>query len=158
MTSPSARPTPGQLPLAVPATIVVVDTDAFSKVFVRPTGTGAAQVEVAALKLRLQGKIAVIATQTLAELQAWPLLRGWGTARSAKLTQLLNGTTTVPVTRDVVDAFVALTVQCKATGHALAANQHVADRWVAATAVALDRPLLALDQIYVGAPGLPLLP
>ena len=141
----------------LPSTVVVVDTDAFSKVFVRRTRSADAQAESAALKRRLQGRIVVIATQTRAELKAWPLVKGWGASERARLEELLDGTTTVPVSEDVVDAFVALTVQCQAAGHALARKDHVADRWVAASAVALDRPLLALDRIYENAPGLTLL-
>ncbi len=72
--------------------------------------------------------------------------------------QILGGTTVVPVTRDVVDAFVTLTVESRTQGHALAQKQHVADRWVAATAIALARPLLALDGVYREAPRLTLLP
>ena len=64
----------------------------------------------------------------------------------------------VLVSREVVDAFVSLTVECRAVGHPVAQKQHVADRWVAATAVALDRPLLALNRVYAEMPRLNLLP
>lgn len=113
---------------------------------------------MAALKLRLQGRIVVVATQTRAELKAWPLLKGWGATQRARMNQILSSTSTVPVTEDVVDAFVALTVRCQHAGHALAQKEHVADRWVAASAIALARPLLALDRIYEGTPDLELLP
>jgi predicted nucleic acid-binding protein len=141
---------------ALPSTVVVVDTDAFSRMFVQRSRS--AEPASTALRRRLQGKIVVIATQTRAELKAWPLLKSWGSSRRARLDVLLAGTSTVPVTDDVIEAYVALTVQCRAAGHALAGKDHVADRWVAASAVALDRPLLALDRIYENAPALTLLP
>jgi predicted nucleic acid-binding protein len=138
--------------------VVVVDTDAFSKVFIRQPRSAEAHADMAALKLRLQGRIVVVATQTRAELKAWPLLKGWGAAQRARLDEILSSTSTVPVTEDVVDAFVTLTVRCQRTGHALAQKDHVADRWVAASAMAIDRPLLTLDGVYQGAPDLALLP
>ncbi|MGH3565222.1 MAG: hypothetical protein ACRDRH_04160 [Pseudonocardia sp.] len=63
----------------------------------------------------------------------------------------------MPVTDDVVAAYVDLSVACRSAGHALHQKVHVADRWVAATAIALDRPLLSLDGVFAAAPGLRLL-
>ena len=142
----------------LPSTIVVIDTDAFSMIYVRRARSAEAQTELNALKRRLQGRIVVIGTQTRAELMAWPLLRDWGPSERARLDEIVRRTTTVPVSDDVVNAFVGLTVECQRGGHALAQKDHVADRWVAATAVALDRPLLALDRIYERTPGLTLVP
>lgn len=157
MSEPS-DPSQSQIRQDVPTAVVVVDTDAFSKVYVRQQRQGPARDEADALRLRLQGKIVVIATQSLAELEAWPFLQNWGASRRQRLMQILGGTTVVPVSRDVVDAFVTLTVESRAHGHPLAQKQHVADRWVAATAIALDRPLLAVDGGYRRAPRLALLP
>ena len=64
---------------------------------------------------------------------------------------------TMPVTDEVVAAYVELQVECVRIGHALGQKQHTGDRWVAATAIALDRPLVSLDGIYANAPGLALL-
>ncbi len=63
----------------------------------------------------------------------------------------------MPVDERVIEAFVRITVHCRRIGHALAQKPHVADRWVAATAIAISRPLLAGDSIYIDAPGLELL-
>lgn len=58
-----------------PSTLTVVDTDVFSRVMVRQTGARE-------LRDRLVGRIPVIATQTRAELLAWPRLRNWGAAKT----------------------------------------------------------------------------
>ena len=137
---------------SVPDTLVVVDTYAFSHVFVRGSGS-----RVRDLRERLRGRIPVIAIQTQAELLAWPRLQGWGATRAASLVDLVSATTTVPVSNDVVAAYVDLLVACRSTGHALHQKVHATDRWVAATAIALDRPLLSLDGVYAAAPGLRLL-
>jgi predicted nucleic acid-binding protein len=63
----------------------------------------------------------------------------------------------VPVDERVIDAFVQITVDCRRSGHALGQKEHVADRWIAATAIAIRRPLLASDGIYFDTPGLELL-
>ncbi|MCM3849991.1 hypothetical protein ND486_27755 [Pseudonocardia sp. DR1-2] len=134
----------------VPATAVVIDTDAFSHLFVLNRASRE-------LSDRLVGRVPIIATQTRAELLAWPGLRSWGEARTERLHRILRSTLTVPVTDDVVNAYVELRVECTSRGHALGQKVHGADRWVAATAVALARPLIALDGIYAGAPRLSLL-
>ncbi|MGH3565223.1 MAG: hypothetical protein ACRDRH_04165 [Pseudonocardia sp.] len=51
----------------------MIDTDAFSHAFVRGSGAVARD-----LKEKLTGRIPVIATQTRAELLAWPELQRWG--------------------------------------------------------------------------------
>lgn len=147
---PLAARTQQRSPVELPSTLVVLDTDAYSRLYVRRSSEPGVQE----LRDRLVGRIVVIATQTRAELQAWPLLRNWGPHRARELAALLATTTTVPVSQDVINAYVALQVQCLVVGHALGQKQHVADRWVAATAVALDRPLLSLDTVYRGAPHL----
>lgn len=53
---------------------------------------------------------------------------------------------------EVLDAFVNLTVGCRAVGHALHAKDHTGDRWIAACAIAKDLPLLSGDAIYEDAP------
>jgi predicted nucleic acid-binding protein len=135
----------------VPDTVVVIDTDAFSQVFVSTRGPNSRD-----LRDRLVGRIPVVAAQTYAELRAWPRIRKWGDTRSGQLDRILAGTTVVPVTPEVIEAFVDLTVGCRECGHALGDKIHTADRWVAATAIAIDRPLVALDGVYLGTPGLAL--
>ncbi|MGI9003688.1 MAG: PIN domain-containing protein [Pseudonocardia sp.] len=136
---------------AVPETLAVIDTDVFSHVFVRRGSQSRRD-----LRDRLIGRIPAIATQSRAELLAWPQLRGWAPDRARQLTELIDTTTTVPVTDDVVAAYVELQVSCVRSGHALGQKIHASDRWIAATAIALDRPLISSDAVFHGAPGLKL--
>jgi predicted nucleic acid-binding protein len=105
----------------------------------------------------LVGRSIAIAVQTRAELLIWPELRGWSADRAGRLRDQLDNTPTVPVNDLVVEAFVRITVGCRRSGHALGQREHVGDRWVAATATAISRPLLALDGIYLDVPDLELL-
>ncbi|MFP5021909.1 PIN domain-containing protein [Pseudonocardia phyllosphaerae] len=134
---------------SVPANLVVVDTDVFSRALV-------ARRPAPEVKDRLLGKILVIPTHTRAELLLWPRVRNWGPTRSEELLAVIDSVATVPVTDDVVAAYVDLRVACQARGHALAAKVHSSDCWIAATAIALDRPLCSLDGVYRDAPGLEL--
>ena len=138
---------------AVPATVVVVDTDVFSHVYVARKRSPQRQE----LSDRLVGRLPVLATQTRAELLAWPHLLGWGARRADELIEIVDSFRTVPVTDDVVAAYVGLTVDCRRTAHALSQKVHTGDRWIAATAIALDRPLMSLDGIFRKVPGLTLL-
>lgn len=137
---------------AVPETLVVVDTDAFSELYLKRSSPRRRD-----LADRLVGSVVAIATQTRAELLAYPRLGGWGERRRRSFGDQLAVTPVAPVTDDVVEAYVTLTVDCVRLGHPLHQKVHTADRWVAATAIALDRPLLAVDGIYRNAPGLRLL-
>jgi hypothetical protein len=88
---------------SVPPTLIVIDTDVFSRVLVRRNGAQD-------LRDQLVGKVPVIATQTCAELLAWPRLRGWGAARTEQLKKVIESTAVIPVTGEVVDAYVGLGV------------------------------------------------
>jgi predicted nucleic acid-binding protein len=138
----------------VPEDVVVLDTDVYSQLYVRQGATAATKQT---FKDVLVGRSVAIAVQTRAELLIWPELRGWSAARTGRLRDQLDSTPTVPVNDLVLEAFVRITVACRRNGHALGQKEHVADRWVAATAAAISRPLLAVDSIYHDAPGLVLL-
>ena len=98
-----------------------------------------------------------VAQQTVAEVRFGARRRSWGPRRLEGIEQQLARTVIVPVTEQVVDAWVDLRVACEADGHALAAKEHMGDAWVAASAIGHDLPLLANDRIYRGAPRLRLL-
>jgi len=141
--------------IGIPSDVVVLDTDVYSQLYVRH---GAAVAAKQLLKDVMVGHTVAIAVQTRAELLIWPELRGWSSDRAARLRDQLANTPTVPVNELVIEAFVRITVDCRRSGHALGQKEHVADRWVAATAIAIHRPLLAADGIYLDTPGLELLP
>jgi predicted nucleic acid-binding protein len=55
---------------------------------------------------------------------------------------------------DLVRIYAQLRADCVAAGHALGKRDHDADRWIAATALRLDIPLVSNDGISENAPGL----
>ena len=139
----------------IPSDVVVLDTDVYSLLYVRQGAAVAAKQD---LRDMLVGRLVAIAVQTRAELLIWPQVRRWSADRADRLREQLDNTPTVPVDERVIEAFVRITVDCRRSGHALAQKDHVADRWVAATAIAIGRPLLTADGIYLSTPGLELLP
>ncbi len=69
----------------------------------------------------------------------------------------LDDTATIPVTRELADTCARLSAEASRIGHGLQAKHHTGDRWIAATAIHLDVPLLTNDGIYRDTPGLRLL-
>jgi predicted nucleic acid-binding protein len=133
---------------------VLVDTDVFSLLFVdprRPDGRRASWREA------LLGRSVVIAAQTRGEILAGARIAGWGVRRYADVIVQLDLVATLPVTYAVVDAYATLKADCRRQGHPLGGKPHDGDRWIAATSVAHDIPLLAGDHIYDDAPGIRLL-
>lgn len=144
--------------VSVPPDTVVLDTDAFSILFVRSPGGREQKQQLAETQQRLKdllvGRTVVIATQTQAELIAGPQVGNWGERRTTELRRIVNDTPIVPVTAEVIETYARLAAACRNTGHALGQKDHASDRWIAATAIALGVPLLAVDRIYAGTPGL----
>lgn len=126
---------------------IVIDTDVYG-----------AELTGSALAIRYQpviaGRPVFISFQTEAELRSGALLRGWGTSRMLKLESRIAAAETVHSGPDLIDIYAKLRVDCWRIGHALAQKNHEADRWIAATAIRLDIPLVANDRIYDNVPGL----
>lgn len=140
--------------IATPA--VLLDTDVFSAIYV--TGRDVALKQghpVDKWITQLEGCRVLISFQTRAELLAGALGAGWK-ARLSSLRERLKSTPTIGVDMSVVEAYAELTAACRSAGHPLHQKLHVADRWVAACAIAKGIPLLARDRIYKDAPGLDL--
>lgn len=135
----------------------LLDTDAFSLLFVTPPKTGPRRELADEFRNRLAGRRALICFQTEAEVRYGARLAGWGERRLHLLDDVLSSTPRASLTPPVLNAYVDLRVACAQEGHALQAKVHEADRWVAATAIALGVPLLALDGVYQRAPLLDLL-
>ena len=132
---------------------VLLDTDVFSKVFVQSPRDAAGHEWATAL----QGRTVVIAVQTEVELRLWPALKNWGDKRTLSLEQRIAAVPTIPINDRVKAAYVDLTLWARKSGHGIHAKAHVADRWVAATALAYGLELAAIDHIYGGIDGLALL-
>jgi len=136
------------------APAILLDTDVYSRLYIRarrvkdPTLDGLAG--------RLVGARVVIAFQTRAEALSGALQASWGDRRVAPLRAQLDATATIGVDDEVIDAFAQLTADCRGRGHALQDKKHTGDRWIAACAVAKGVPLLTLDGIFRGVPGLEL--
>lgn len=133
----------------------VVDTDVYSLLFVSQFSKP--DVRVDAWRALLRGMDVVISFQTRAEVLIGATQQSWGSPRMANLHDLLDGTLTIGLDLEVLDAFVQLTVDCRAMGHALHAKANTGDRWIAACAIAKGLPLLSGDGIFVNAPSLELI-
>ena len=136
--------------------IVVVDTDIFSQLYITPEFAEKRGLPVAAWRSVLVGARVVISFQTKAEVLAGIHGSSWGQTRTTAAMAELEGFPTIPADGSVIDAFATLSVACRRAGHALHDKIHTADRWVAASAMAKQLPLMARDGIYVGAPRLTL--
>lgn len=134
--------------------VVLLDTDVWTHLFAIKRRT---HPDSAKWRRLLVGKTVAIAVQSRAELLAWPLIRDFGDARRSHLFAQLDATTTVPVDEYIIQRYAQLTADAKIRGDALGGRAHTADRWVAATALAIDAPLLAADRIYRNDPDLVLL-
>lgn len=138
----------------MPAELVVLDTDVWSHLY---GVKGREHPDLSRWRRLLTGKTVVIAAQSRAEILAWILIRDLGVARQARILTQLDRTPTVPVDEQVIGRYARLTADARARGDALAAREHTADRWVAATALAIGAPLLTADRIYRHDPDLFLL-
>lgn len=132
---------------------VVVDTDVFSRVVLaaRPSPGYEGFVPL------LQGVRVVLAAQTVGELLFGARSRGWGPQRTQGLDELIARCVVVPVDRALTEVWADLSVACRERGHGLQDKQHVADRWIAATAIHLGIPLVSNDGIFIDAPLVDLL-
>lgn len=74
------------------------------------------------------------------------LRRSVGESRTEKLPNQINSVQRVEVTEAVRNAYVDLTTWAKRSGHAIHAKVHVADRWIAATAIAYNLDLAETVQ------------
>jgi hypothetical protein len=136
--------------------IVVVDTDIFSPLYITPEFASKRGLPIAAWRSALLGARVVISFQTKAEVLAGIQGSRWSESRIVAGLDELERFPTIPADRSVIEAFATLSIVCRRAGHALHDKIHAADRWVAASAVAKQLPLMAKDGIYVGAPGLTL--
>ena len=134
--------------VAGPRGPVVIDTDVFSADLVPGSRLAELYAPIVA------GRPALISFQTVMELRYGALRRGWGTARMLKLDAKILRAEVVHTGPDLVLVCAQLRADCEAAGHALAQREHNADRWIAATAIRLEVPLVSNDTIFRGVPRL----
>lgn len=126
----------------------VVDTDVYSSELI-PGSVLAERYRPLTL-----GRPTFISFQTAAEIRFGAVLRSWGEARRLRMEVRLAAAETVHSGRELIDVYVLLRADCHRAGHPLAQKIHDSDRWVAATALRLDLPLVANDRIFDDVPGL----
>lgn len=131
---------------------VVVDTGVFGA-HMTPRG------QQLAFRYRpiLAGRSAIVSYVTEAEMRFGAALARWGPRRLRRLDTELAEVETIWPGPKVAAAYVSLRTWCVRTGHGLGQKEHEADRWIAATAMWLDLPLVAHDAIFKDVDGLTLL-
>lgn len=128
---------------------IVIDTGVF--------GANLGQSPLVALyEPVILGRNAFISFQTAAELRYGALRRNWGPKRMHDLEARIDAAETVHSGPELVETYAKLRVDCERAGHPLAQREHNADRWIAATALRLNIPLVAHDRIYKNVPRLTL--
>jgi predicted nucleic acid-binding protein len=130
---------------------VVIDTGVFGA---RLTPSG--RLLASRYRSALEGRPVVISFVTVAELEYGARLAGWGTDRLRRLEYELGRAEIVWPGPHLTDVYATLRAWCVKTGHGLGHKEHEADRWIAATAVWLQVPLVAHDRIFANVKGLEL--
>jgi len=126
-------------------THVVVDTDVTSWLIdPRPLPQAEAARRI------IGGRIQVVSFITVTELRYGALLASWGEFRLRRLERSLADLDVIQTGEAVIARCAELRAQLSRSGHGLGQKIHEADRWVAATALALNLDLVAGDGIFAG--------
>jgi predicted nucleic acid-binding protein len=105
----------------------------------------------------VERRAALISFITVVELRFGARPAAWGPRRLGRLELELERAETIWPGPDLTGTYAALRAWCVKNGHGLGEKEHDADRWVAATAIWLDVPLVAHDAIFANVGGLNLL-
>jgi len=132
--------------------LVVVDTGVFGA-RLSPRGNALAW----SYQPLLEGRATVPSFVTLAELRFGAKLAGWGPSRFQHLEYELGRVNITWPGEALADVYADLRTWCVRAGHGLGQKDHEADRWVAATAMWLDAPVVAHGSIFANVEGLSLL-
>lgn len=126
----------------------VVDTDVISYLFRRDT-------RAALFEPHLTDVVPAVSFMTIAELDRWALQRDWGPQRRARMEAFLRRFTIVLVDRALCRVWAEIGDRARRRGRPI----HVADEWIAATALVLGVPLVTNNRDdFAGIDGLRLLP
>lgn len=131
---------------------VVIDTGVFGA---RLTPTGRPLEH--AYRPLVEGRAVAMSFATAAELRYGALRAGWGEKRRLRLAYELGRAAVAWPGPQLVEVYAELRSWCMSAGHGLGHREHEADRWVAATALYLEIPLVAHDAIFRDVTGLELL-
>jgi predicted nucleic acid-binding protein len=104
------------------------------------------------------GRTRVVSFVSVTEVRYGAARAAWGELRLRRLARSLADLDVVQTEEQLIGRCVELRAWANRTGHALSQKIHEADRWVAATALALDLELVAGDRIFENVAGLDVLP
>jgi predicted nucleic acid-binding protein len=113
----------------------IVDTDVVSMIFKGDT-------RAFSFRKHIAGRLLGISFMTLAELERWPLERGWGPARKLDLARHLARYTVLPVSRELCLKWAEVSFDAKRQGHPI----QTADAWMAASALHYQVPLITNNR------------
>ncbi|MBA3414883.1 MAG: PIN domain-containing protein [Chloroflexia bacterium] len=126
----------------------VVDTDVVSFLYKRDT-------RAEQFRPYLDEGTPLVSFMTVAELEQWTLSRGWGARRRQDLVAFLGRFSVVMVDRQLCRRWAEAANSARRSGWPIL----VADAWIAATALALDLPLVTNNRAdFAGVAGLRLAP
>lgn len=125
----------------------IVDTDVVSMLFKGDT-------RALAYRRHITGRLLGISFMTLAELERWPLDRGWGPRRKLELEQHLTRYIVLPVSREMCRKWAEVSFGAKQQGRPIQPS----DAWIAASALYYQVPLITNNYVdYSMVAGLTLL-
>lgn len=120
------------------SSIALVDTNVASYIFKKDTRGDL-------YKRHIEGNLLMIAAQTLAELEALPLLNSWSEARHERLRKYVKGNfVLIEADEKVCLRWAAIQAEAKKSGRPIEAG----DAWIAATASAYAIPLITHNPKY----------
>lgn len=117
------------------ASLVLVDTDVFSFFF-----RGDSRAE--RYRLLVEGSLAALSFQTVAELYQGALQAGWGERRRNRLRDEIGRYLAIPFNMEMVELWARIRSSRRAAGREVDA----ADAWVAATALWAQCPVVTHNQ------------
>lgn len=133
-----------------PSASVVVDTMVVSAL----VNAGRDPAAAARCRATIGGRSVVVSFVTVTEMRFGAIKAGWGELRRRGLERVLARLVVVQPDDDLMGTCAELRADCVKRGHALGDKVHEADRWVAATAIALGVELISRDEVFRNVTGL----
>jgi hypothetical protein len=133
-----------------PSASVVVDTMVVSAL----VNAGRDPDAAARYRSVIGDRSVVVSFVTVTEMRFGAIRAGWGEIRRRSLERVLARLVVVQPDDALMLACAELRATCSAVGHALGHKIHEADRWIAATAIALGAELISGDAVFKDVPGL----
>ena len=99
------------------------------------------------------GRLTVVSFVTITELRYGVMRANWGELRRRGLERDLTRLVIVQPDDELMQICAELRASCERDGHGLGQKIHEADRWIAATAIMLDVPLIP-NTIFSDVPKL----